>query len=261
MFSLEPRCQGARPGNTMRRMAGRAQADHELTFALSQDETLRRMARAGNYNAWLLERSSPYLGRRVLDVGAGIGTFTERVAERAELVVAAEPDPRFVAALRSRFETRENVRVVDTTIDALAADVEERFDSIICFNVLEHVRDDEAALRAFHRQLAPGGCLLLLVPAHPFLFGSLDRTVEHERRYAKGPLRRSLLAAGFEVDVLRHVNPVGALGWLVSGRLLHRELIPEGPLRLFDRLVPLLRMLDALRLPLGLSLWGVARAS
>ncbi len=237
-----------------------AQDDGELTFALGQDETLRRMAQAHNYSAWLMDRSLPYLGRRVLDVGAGVGTFTERLAERAELVVAAEPDPRFLSALHTRFEGHANVRVVDTTIAALANDVEERFDSILCFNVLEHVRDDEGALRAFHAQLAPGGRLLLVVPAHPFLFGSLDRTVEHERRYAKEPLRQALVAAGFELEVLRHVNPVGALGWLVSSRLLRRELIPEGPLRLFDRLVPALRALDALHAPFGLSLWGVARA-
>ncbi len=237
-----------------------AQDDGELTFALGQDETLRRMAQARNYNSWLLERSLPYLGRRVLDVGAGIGTFTERVAERAELVVAVEPDPRFLPVLRRRFEACENVRIVDTTIDALAGDVEELFDSILCFNVLEHVRDDEGALHAFRRQLAPGGRLLLLVPAHPFLLGSLDRTVAHERRYAKEPLRQALLAAGLEVETLRHVNPVGALGWLVSSRLLRRELIPEGPLRLFDRLVPALRALDSMHPPFGLSLWGVARA-
>lgn len=244
----------------MGRVEADAQSTRELISALGQDETLRRMAQAHNYNDWLLERSLPYLGGRVLDVGAGIGTFTARAAEKAELVVAAEPDERFYPVLQARFATSDNVRVVPATIDALADEVDGGFDSIICFNVLEHVRDDEAALRACRRQLAPGGRLLLIVPAHPFLFGSLDRTVAHERRYAKASLALALGAAGLAVEELRHVNPVGALGWLVSSRLLRRELIPEGQLRIFDRLVPLLRALDALRAPVGLSLWGVARA-
>lgn len=79
------------------------------------------MAQAHNYNDWLLERSLPYLRGRVLDVGAGIGTFTARAAEKAELVVAAEPDERFYPVLQERFATSDNVRVVPATIDALAA--------------------------------------------------------------------------------------------------------------------------------------------
>ena len=58
---------------------------------------------------------------------------------------------------------------------------------------------------------------------------------------------------------LRRVNPVGALGWLVAGRVLRRSEIPDGPLRAFDRLVPVLRLLDRAKLPLGLSLWAVAQ--
>ena len=223
--------------------------------AAGQDETLRRMRLAENYNAWLFERARPFVGRRILDAGAGIGTFTEQLAAHADLVVAAETDPRFVSVLRERFATRANVRV--EARDATAVD--ERFDTVICFNVLEHIRDEAAALAGFRDLLDPGGRLLLLVPAHPFLYGGIDRTVEHERRYTRAGLQQSLSAAGFELDVLRHVNPVGALGWLVSGRILRRDQIPTGPLRFYDRLIPLFRALDALPLPVGLSLWAVAR--
>lgn len=216
------------------------------------------MSSARNYNAWLLARARPYLGPRVLDVGAGIGTFTIELARLAESVVALEPDPDEAEVLRSRFVGDDRVSVLQCTAAELPAG-EAPFDAAICFNVLEHVRDDVEALRAVHARLRPGGHLLLLVPAHPALYGATDRAVDHVRRYDRATLRRSVEAAGFELLELRHVNPVGALGWAVSSRLLRRSEIPAGPLALYDRLVPLLKALDRLRLPFGLSLWAVTR--
>jgi SAM-dependent methyltransferase len=216
------------------------------------------MSSARNYNAWLLERARPYLGPRVLDVGAGIGTFTVELARLAESVVALEPDPEEAEVLRSRFADDERVSVLQCTAAELPAD-EAPFDAAICFNVLEHVRDDVEALRAVHGRVRPGGHLLLLVPAHPALYGEIDRAVDHVRRYDGSALRRAVDGAGFELVELRHVNPVGAVGWAVSSRLLRRSEIPAGPLALYDRLVPLLKALDRLRLPFGLSLWAVAR--
>jgi SAM-dependent methyltransferase len=224
-----------------------------------QDEVLRRMGEARNYNAWLLDRARPYLGRRVLDVGAGIGTFTEELARVADEVVAIEPEQADLKQLRARFAGNAKVRVVDLAAGALAtAELGTTFDAAYCSNVLEHIPDDTGAMRGVYAQLRPGGRLLALVPAHPALYGATDRLVFHERRYTKATLGRRLVTAGFRVDELRHVNPLGALGWLISSRILQREQIPEGPLKLYDRLVPVLRAVDKLSLPFGLSLWAVA---
>ena len=133
------------------------------------------------------------------------------------------------------------------------------FDSVVCLNVLEHIADDALVLEGFRSCLAPGGRLLLLVPAHRVLHGEIDRSVGHERRYSRAPLRRLLEQSGLDPVELRYVNPVGALGWLVSSRVLRRPQVPSGPLRTYDRLVPVLRHLDRLSLPFGLSLWAVAR--
>jgi SAM-dependent methyltransferase len=218
------------------------------------------MAGARAYNAWLLDRARPYLGRRVLDVGAGLGTVTEMLAQGRELVVALEPDPEFVQLLRERFAAVDNVRVVDADVTALGGDsLPGDFDSAVCLNVLEHLPDDVGVLRTLRQQVRPGGRLLLLVPAHPFLFGSLDRALGHERRYSERSLRALLEQAGLAVETLRHVNAVGAIGWLVSARVLKREQIPAASLRVYDLLVPLLRGLDRIELPIGLSLWAVTR--
>jgi len=224
-------------------------------FPAEQGETLRRMEGASHYNRWLLTRAAPYLGARVLDVGAGIGTFTDLIAD-GRTVVALEPDPAFVPHLRRRFAQRDSVEVVAGHLDSLGR---ERFDSVVCFNVLEHIADDAGALRSIHDLLEPGGWLLALVPAHPAAFGSIDVALGHERRYTRRLLAGRLTEAGFRAKTLRHVNPLGIVGWFVASRIMREPQVPSTPLRLFDQLVPVLRELDRLRLPFGLSLWTVAR--
>lgn len=213
------------------------------------------MAEAENYTAWLLERVARFPARRILDLGAGIGSFTESLSRRAE-VVAVEPDPAFAAGLRERFAGREGVTVVEG--DVFESSVAGPFETVVCLNVLEHIDDDVGTLSRVFDLLAPGGHLLLLVPAHALLYGEIDRSVGHERRYSKRLLGARLVESGLVVDELRYVNPLGAFGWLVTSRLLRRGQVPRGPLKLYDRLVPLLRAVDRLRLPFGLSVWAVA---
>ena len=215
---------------------------------------LDAMAGADAYNAWIVDRARPWLRGRVLDVGAGIGTHTRRLAEAADEVVALEPDRRFAAMLRAAVPAAQ-------VIEGDANDVEGPFDTIVCFNVLEHIADDEATLRRLRELLAPDGALLLLVPAHPFLFGPVDTAFGHERRYTKGELAAKLRRAGLEPDALRHVNPVGALGWLAQSRIRKREQLSYRGLDFYDKLVPGLRLLEKLPLPVGLSLWAVAKTS
>jgi SAM-dependent methyltransferase len=229
-------------------------------FPEGQDATLQRMAEADHYNRWLIDRSDPYLGSRVLDLGSGIGTFTAMIAKRADHVTALEPDPTFWPVLERRFAGNPAVDVVHQDAAALTeSGVGGSFDSIVCFNVLEHIADHRSTLVTMREALRPGGTLLLLVPAHPLLYGGIDRTVAHVRRYSRKPLRGLLRETGYDVVSMRHVNPVGAAGWLVTSRLLGRTEIPQGPLTLYDRLVPLLRRLDRVDLHVGLSLWAVAR--
>jgi SAM-dependent methyltransferase len=230
----------------------------EREYAPNLDRVLEEIEAGGNYTAWIVDRARPYLRGRVLDAGAGTGTFTETVVRIADEVVALEPEARFVELLRERFENEPRVRVVHGETESLGTDAGE-FDAIVCFNVLEHVPDDARALRAFYERLRTGGALLLLVPAHPSLVSPFDDAVGHVRRYSHGQLAQLLRDAGFAVETLRHVNPVGAVGWLVRMRLLRQREWPSTSFRAFDRLVPLLRPLDALHLPFGLSLWAVAR--
>ena len=225
-----------------------------------QEESMDRMAEAGNYNEWVLGRGRRFIGRRVLDFGAGVGTFTAALVARGAEVVALEPDPEFTPRLHERFDADDRVTIVADDAGWLSGTAARgRFDTVLCLNVLEHIEDDAAVLRGLRDSLVAGGYLLLLVPAHGFLFGEIDRNVGHERRYSRGQLRAFLEQAGMEPVEVRYVNPLGAAGWFVSSRLLRRNQVPSGPLRAYDRLVPVLQRLDRLPLPFGLSVWAVAR--
>jgi SAM-dependent methyltransferase len=130
------------------------------------------------------------------------------------------------------------------------------FDAIVSSNVLEHIEDHARVLRNFRDMLRRDGVVLLLVPAHPFLFSSLDRHLLHFRRYSARGLRALAAATGLRVVRLRHFNPVGALGWWINGKLLGRAVLPAGQLSFYTRFaIPLSRLVDRLNpFPLGVSL-------
>lgn len=219
---------------------------------------------APNYNAWLGQRFREYCGKRVLEIGAGIGTITAQLEAGREKVIALEVEDFYIERLRNRF--RGKPHIVPYKSDVALADWEslrqENVDSIVLSNVLEHIPDDAGALQRFRQILPPGGHLLILVPALPALFGSMDEAVGHHRRYTREGLQELLQANGFSVEKLEWMNIVGIPGWFLNGRLFKRRALPPLQLRAYDLLAPLLAKAEAtLSLPVGMSLFAVARAT
>ncbi len=223
-------------------------------------QTLLRLARADRYNRWMFRQLAPHLGQRVLEIGAGIGNLTRYLVGR-ELVVATELNPRYVRILANTFE--HHTRVEALSLDLTSFDPTglqgRRLDTVLCLNVLEHVQDDRGALRRLFDTLVPGGRLILLVPAHRRLYGSIDRAIHHVRRYERAELIERLAEAGFQVDHVAFFNRAGVFGWYLNSVLLRRTRVPGVQLRLQNLLVPLLRAESALRVPFGLSLIAVGR--
>jgi glycosyltransferase involved in cell wall biosynthesis len=223
--------------------------------------TLRRMARLEPYNRWLHDAFDAFLGRRILEVGSGVGNQTRYFADR-ERVVASDIEPHYVRELTRRFDRASNVRVASFRfpLDAASrADLSaERIDTIVCMNVLEHIKDDAGTLSDFAAVLPAGGRLVLLVPAMPALYGTLDINLHHFRRYDLAPLRRLLEEAGFEVESLRFMNRLAVFGWWLNSRILRRTVLPRGQLAAFRWLLPLLRLEKRHPPSFGLSLLALA---
>ncbi len=204
-------------------------------------ETLRRMASVEQYNRWIYEELAPYAGQRILEVGCGIGNMTAFFLEQ-ELIVAIDRLSSSVQYTSERFENRSNVVVMEGDISdpALPPRLRSfRIDTVLCVNVLEHIEDDVTALRHMWEVLRPGGRLLLLVPAGQYMFGMLDEALGHFRRYERSQLARRVSMAGFHPIRLTYMNIAGIPGWLFNSRVLKRNLLPKGQLRLFNALTPL----------------------
>jgi glycosyltransferase involved in cell wall biosynthesis len=223
-------------------------------------ETLVRMETVRRYNDWLYERISPFLGRRILEVGSGIGNITRKILNR-ELVIASDVSESHLQTLRTRFVGNDRLKIIALDLDRCDAGrlAGERIDTLLCLNVLEHVEDDARALRFFRDLLSPGGRLVLLVPACPSLYSKIDAGLDHFRRYGRPELRRKLEAAGFRVEGTEFLNLPGAIGWFVNGRILRRRMLPKNQLKLFDLIVPLLKLERRVKIPFGLSLLAVGR--
>ncbi len=235
-----------------RRVANFSAVDTELA------ETLDSLDGADSYAGWIFELIEPFLGRHVLEVGAGHGTFTERFATRAESVVATDLSLRCVSVLQERFSLNPRVEVVEGPIEAATRFAP--FDSAILINVLEHIEDDAGALEQLAGLLTPGGHVVLWVPAYELLYSEFDERIGHYRRYRIGQLRALIEAAGLEPSDIRYVNPVGAIAWLVLARLLRRTPTVGRPVQLFDRyFVPVLKRAERLhRPPFGQSIFAAA---
>ncbi|MGH7528760.1 MAG: class I SAM-dependent methyltransferase [Gemmatimonadales bacterium] len=219
--------------------------------------TLEQLAAAGRYNRWMFERLRPWVGRRVLEVGSGIGNLSAFLLDR-ERVVLTDTRPEYLERLRERFARHAHVAVARLFLPnddrALAG---ERFDTVICLNVLEHVADDVGSLVAIRNLLSVGGRLILLVPALPALYGTLDAALGHHRRYTRRELADKFDAAAFLPRHIEYFNLAGVPGWWFTGRVLRRRAIPSGSLRLYDALVPLFRLERWLPWRVGQSLIAI----
>jgi SAM-dependent methyltransferase len=220
-----------------------------------------------NYNRWIADQFLPYVGRRVLEVGSGIGNLSQHWTDR-ELFVGIDPEGACVTKCQQRFEGRANVRFLHDYVGApdwvprWSAD---RFDTVIAVNVLEHIRDDLDALRGWREILigGGGGNLCVFVPAFEFAYSDFDKRYGHYRRYSKETLRDKLLDAGFDIEVLRYFNMPGLLAWWATFVLLKRREAGSRQTGLYDKaVIPLMRLLEErFAPPFGNSVVAVCRVA
>src|SRR6266852_1500283 len=210
-------------------------------------ETLHALSGAPRFNRWMADTIRPYVGERVLEIGAGIGNLTRALIPRRKRYVATDIDPEHLARLTTRFQHRPNllIRYCDLSRPNDFADLGASMDSVVCLNVLEHVEDDMQGLRNIHSVLKPGGRAIILVPHGQEIFGTLDVALGHYGRYGHAELKGKMEQVGFRVERILDFNRISRPPWYVSGRILKRTTLGSGQMKLFDRFVWLWRMLDS----------------
>lgn len=227
------------------------------TIAATLTSSLDSLDGADNYMTWIVDLMRPHARGPVLELGAGHGTFTDRLSAFGP-VTAIEPDEHSHSLLAERFANRDDITTVHGILDDAPA--HQRFGSAVMVNVLEHIDDDNGTLVELHRRLDTDGTLLIWVPAFPLLFSDFDRRLGHFRRYRRKGLIDLVQGAGFRIDACHHANFPGWFSWLLLVRLAGWEPTGEAQVQLFDkRIVPVVRAIeDRVRPPIGQSLFLAA---
>lgn len=207
---------------------------------------LDALSYAPKFNRWMAEIIAPYVGNRVLEIGAGMGNVTRHLCPRRKVYVATDIDSEHNDRLRNRFRHRPSllIRKLDVTRPEDFRPFEGQMDTVVCINVLEHIEDDSSALASIRTLLEPGGRLILLVPNDPSAYGTVDKLIGHHRRYTRAQLRKLLVDAGYEVEDILGFNRISMPAWRFTGQIRKSRTLPRASLRLFDRFVWLWQKID-----------------
>jgi glycosyltransferase involved in cell wall biosynthesis len=222
---------------------------------------LNNLTGTPQYISWVTRVLRPHLGDRVLEIGAGLGNLTGRLMARKLHYVAGEGDALYLHALRNRFLRTPNVTVCELHPEEPAdyGPGAGQFDTALCVNVLESVKDPVEVLTSLRTCLAPGGSVLVLVPQGKGLYGSLDKGMGQLRRFSREELGQMLGQTGFQIEQMYQLNKIGALSWWLFGKVLGQKTISRPALKLFDKTVWFWRRVDGLLPWPGLSLVAVAK--
>jgi glycosyltransferase involved in cell wall biosynthesis len=238
-----------------------------LNFAVSDDifrddkygsKILLRLSRAPNFNAWMAETIAPFVGQNVLEIGAGIGNISGRLIPRKKYQ-ATDINPYYLQNLHA-FKFNKpylSVSYLDLNDVSSFRYSGERFDTVICLNVIEHLDNDEMALKNIADLLRDKGRLILLVPRGQWLFGSQDKVLGHRRRYSEANIKSLCEKAGLTIRLLVPFNRSSTLPWLINGRIFRKRTFTRTQIFALNLMTPILRRIDRFLPWPSLSIIGV----
>jgi 2-polyprenyl-3-methyl-5-hydroxy-6-metoxy-1,4-benzoquinol methylase len=220
------------------------------------------------YYQWVYELFKPFIGRRILDAGCGLGTFTALMENNADYILAVDSSSKNIEAIRNRFRGSPVVEAVQVNLEHDSKVFgSKQLDTVVCTDVLEHVKDDMALLKLFFEIVQRDGHLLVKVPACRWLFGSMDVASGHKRRYRLKDLQVKSERAGWQIIKVNYMNFAGVFPYWLKGRVLKKDsnysrTFRPWQLTAIRRIVPMLKMLDqVIGPPIGQSAILIARKS
>ena len=220
---------------------------------------LGALSAAKNYHRWILSKFEPYLGNKVAEVGAGIGTVSKLLLRSpGRSLTAFEPSPNMFPYLAERLRGETRAHAINDCFEPRY--VPDGVESVVYTNVLEHIADDRGELAKAREALQLGGHLLVFAPAHEWLYSDFDRRIGHVRRYTKRGLVDLVQSTGFDLVKAQFFDIVGILPWYLTFVLLKGHPRPASVF-LYDRIiVPPMRMIESIIAPpIGKSVLVIAR--
>jgi len=210
-------------------------------------ETLDALSVAPKFNRWMADTITPFAGRRLLEIGSGMGNLTRHLCARKDLYLATDINPTYLDHLGRMFPHRPAVHVykLDASQPSDFAALRQKVDTVICLNVLEHIEDHVGVLKSILTVLEPNGRLILLIPNDPRAYGTVDEALGHFRRYTPESLTAVLTESGYVIDDMLRFNRISMPGWRFTGQVMKSTRVSPVTLRIFDKFVWLWRKIDA----------------
>ncbi len=216
------------------------------------EDTLSVISEAHNFNAWMYETIKPFCKGRVLEIGSGIGNISAYFLNDKFPIFLTDIRSSYCANLDKKFISVPcflGIEVMDLTdpkFDEKFAHHHGAYDTVFALNVVEHILEDQIAVKNCYKLLNDGGHLIILVPSYKKLYNNFDKELGHFRRYTKSSLSNLFLVNNFKVTHKQYFNFIGIFGWFVTGTILKKETIPAGQMKLYNSLVPLFKIFDKL---------------
>jgi SAM-dependent methyltransferase len=216
------------------------------------EATLVVISKADKFNRWMYETIRPFLNGKTLEIGSGIGNISKyALAEQLPLTLS-DINPVYKQILQTKFASYASLQgilsidLIHPDFENVYIDLKEKFDSIFLLNVIEHVAEDDKAIKNCRYLLKPPGNLIVLAPAYQWLFCRLDKELGHYRRYTVRRMTALLRSQEFEIKHKQYFNFAGIPGWLVFGKIFRKKMLGNGEMGAFNNIVPLVRFIDKL---------------
>ncbi|RLD23572.1 MAG: methyltransferase type 12 [Bacteroidetes bacterium] len=225
-------------------------------------DELTLFSHATNWKGYWGNKIVPYLGSDVLEVGAGIGTNTQHLisSNSVENWVCLEPDPELAKRIKPTIAYQETHKYKLEVNSCFLKDYTRKkdFDSILYIDVIEHIENEVDELKLAVDYLKPGGYLIILVPAHNFLFSEFDKAIGHYRRYQKKMLKAAV-PNGLTKEKLIYLDSVGMFASMTNKLILQQKYPKIKQIKFWDNtIIPLSKVTDKITFNLvGKTLLGV----
>lgn len=212
--------------------------------------TLDIISKADKFNQWIYETIKPFCKGKILEIGSGIGNISNFFIKDNYDIFLSDIRYNYCLELKKKFNTFENfsgtemINLTDPDFDEKYANHLQKYDTVFALNVVEHIQDDVLALKNCHKLLVENGNAIILVPSYQSLFNQFDDELGHYRRYNKSTLTNVFSKSNFELIHKQYFNFIGIFGWYISGKILNNKTIPEGQMKFYNALVPIIKIID-----------------
>lgn len=229
-------------------------------------ETLEVISEADAFNQWMYDQIKPYVKGRVVEIGSGIGNISQFLINENYDTLLSDFNPLYLKVLNDKFASENNflgsqkIDLVHPKFEEEYASLIGTFDTLVTLNVVEHIQDDQLAVRNCKKLLREEGHLIVLVPSYQFLYSKMDEKLGHYRRYTRKKLINLFNEAKFNIIHSQYFNFAGIFAWLISAKIMRNDQIGSSNMKLFNLMVSVFKLVDGLMgKSIGLSTIVVGR--